>query len=193
MNKPFVFASVQFLVCCVISFPMRQFWLFQQPVAFWALNISASALSNFWISAFTVSFLSCWYFPIENLGFLFLATDGGLKTQWFIFAKRRHKRRINTYLMNTDIELTSYHFRFFIKVHYTPKKDQRKRLPETLATVTWLFIFASYHIIFFSIYRARIYLIRHRHKANEFSNDRPNSIARTSSPKYWLKLGLFGT
>ena len=111
-------------------------------------NICASASSNFWISAFTLSFLSCWYFPIENLGFLLLAANGGLKTPWFIFAKRRQKRRINTYLMNTEIELTSYHFRFFIKVLYTPKKASRKWSPETLATVTWLCIFASYRITF---------------------------------------------
>ena len=111
-------------------------------------NICASVSSNFWISAFTLSFFSCWYFPIENLGFLLLAANGGLKTPWFIFAKRRQKRRINTYLMNTEIELTSYHFRFFIKVRYTPKKAPRKWLPETLATVTWLCIFASYHITF---------------------------------------------
>ena len=92
-------------------------------------NICASASSNFWISAFTRSFLSCCYFPIENLGFLLLAANGGLKTPWFIFAKRRQKRRINTYLMNTEIELTSYHFRFFIKVLYTPKKASRKWSP----------------------------------------------------------------
>ena len=146
-------------------------------------NICASESSNFWISAFTLSFFSCWYFPIENLGFLLLAANGGLKTPWFIFAKTRQKWRIHTYLMNTEIELKSYHFRFFIKVLYTPKKASRKWSPETLASHLALhFRLLSYH--FFLIHRARIYLITHRQKANEFNSSKVTATTALLVPVF---------
>ena len=167
------------IFCLLCNFvPNASIFTLSEASCLLSSNICASVSSNFWISAFTLSFFSCWYFPIENLGFLLLAANGGLKTPWFIFAKRRQKRRINTYVMNTEIELTSYHFRFFIKVRYTPKKSPKKM-------ITWNprhshlalhFGLLSYH--FFLFHRARIHLIAHRQKANEFNS--PKVTAKTT-------------